>query len=74
MTGTIADGAATALGPVLALPPAQRVAALTTRLARVREELAAPVFRDSPQARDLGGQIEEFGRESVTAGLHSLAG
>jgi hypothetical protein len=43
-------------------------------LARVRDELAAPVFRDSPQARDLSDHIEEFGREAVTAGLHSLSG
>jgi hypothetical protein len=68
------DAAATVLTPVLALPPAQRVATVTARLARVRDELAAPVFRGSPQARDLGDQIEEFGREAVTAGLHSLSG
>jgi tetratricopeptide (TPR) repeat protein len=68
------DAAVTALAPVLALPPAQRVATLSARLARVRDELAAPVFRGSPQARDLDGQVEEFGRESVTAGLHSLSG
>jgi hypothetical protein len=68
------DAAATALAPVLALPPAQRVSSVTTRLARAREELSAPVFRNSPQARDLGDQIEEFSREAVTAGLHSLSG
>jgi hypothetical protein len=68
------DAAATALAPVLALPPAQRVATLTTRLTRVREELAAPVFRGSQQARDLGDHIEDFSREAVTAGLHSLSG
>ena len=68
------DGAVVALEPVLILPPAQRVSTLTARLARVRNELAAPVFRGSPQARDLGDQIEEFGREAVTAGLHSLSG
>jgi hypothetical protein len=68
------DGAATALGPVLVLPPAQRIAALTTQLARVRQELAVPVFRDSPQARDLGDHIEDFSREAVTTGLHSLSG
>ena len=38
------------------------------------EELTAPIFHGSPQARDLGTQIEEFGRETVTAGLHSLSG
>jgi hypothetical protein len=68
------DAAAAALGPVLALPPAQRVTSLTTRLARVRDELAAPVFRGSAQARALGEQIEEFGRETIVAGLHSLPG
>jgi hypothetical protein len=67
------DGAAMSLGSVLALPPSQRVATLTTRLGRVREELAAPVFRGSPQARDLSDQIEEFDREAVTVGLHSLS-
>jgi hypothetical protein len=68
------DGAVAALEPVLILPPAQRVATLTARLTRVRNELATPVFRGSPQAHDLGDQIEEFGREAVTAGLHSLSG
>ena len=66
------DAAAAALGPVLVLPPSQRVASLTTRLGRVRDELAAPIFRGSAQARALGEQIEEFGRESIVAGLHSL--
>jgi len=68
------DGAVAALAPVLALPPAHRVATLTTRLALVREELAAPVFRGSPQARDLSDQIEEFGHAAITAGLHTLSG
>lgn len=68
------DAAASALEPVLALPPAQRVSTVTTRLARVRSELAAPLFRGSPQARDLGDQIEEFNHQAVTAGLHSLTG
>jgi hypothetical protein len=68
------DGAAAVLAPVMALPPAQRVTSVTARLARVREELAAPVFRGSPLARQLGDQIEEFDREAVTAGLHALTG
>jgi hypothetical protein len=68
------DAAAAALDPVLILPPSQRVSELTVRLARVRDELTAPIFRGSPQARDLGDQIEEFGRAAVTAGLHSLSG
>jgi hypothetical protein len=68
------DAATSALAPVLALPPAQRVSTVTSRLARVRDELAAPLFRGSSQARNLGEQIEEFSREAVTAGLHSLSG
>ena len=72
-TGAL-DGAVAALTPVLIVPPAQRVSSLTSRLARVRDELAAPIFRNSQQARDLGDQIEVFGREAVTAGLHSLSG
>jgi hypothetical protein len=68
------DAAAAALEPALTLSAGQRIADLTTRLAQVRSELTAPVFRGSPQARDLGNQIEEFGREAVTAGLHFLSG
>ncbi len=68
------DAGAAALAPVLALPPGQRLATLTARLAFVRRELAAPVFRDSQQARDLGDQIEEFGLAAITTGLHSLSG
>jgi hypothetical protein len=43
-------------------------------LRRVRDELTAPAFRDSPQARDLGARIEEFSREAATSSLHSLSG
>jgi tetratricopeptide (TPR) repeat protein len=68
------DAAAVALQPALSLPVTQRISDVTIRLAAVRAELAAPVFQGSPQARDLGTQIEEFGREAVTAGLHSLSG
>jgi hypothetical protein len=68
------DGAALALEPALSLPPMQRISDVTIRLAAVRDELAAPVFRGSGQARALGEQIEEFGRETIVAGLHSLPG
>jgi hypothetical protein len=68
------DAAAAALEPALSLPAARRISRVTTRLAVVRDELAAPIFHGSPQARDLGAQIEEFGHEAVTAGLHSLSG
>jgi hypothetical protein len=67
------DAGAAALAPVLALMAGQRLATLTARLGLVRRELAAPIFRDSQQARDLGDQIEEFGRLAITTGLHSLS-
>ena len=67
------DAGAEALAPVLALPAGQRLVTLTARLGLVRRELAAPVFRDSQQARDLGDQIEDFGRAAITTGLHSLS-
>jgi len=68
------DAGAAALAPVLALPPGQRLATLTARLGLVRRELAAPVFRASQRARDLGDQIDEFGRAAITTGSHSLSG
>jgi transcriptional regulator with XRE-family HTH domain len=68
------DAAAEALQPALALPAEQRISELTIRLGTVRDELAARVFRGSVQARALGERIEEFGRETIVAGLHSLPG
>ncbi len=68
------DTAAAALQPALSLPVGQRISDMTIRLAAARDELAAPIFRGSPQARDLGAQLEEFGRETIAAGLHSLSG
>jgi len=68
------DAAVAALQPVLILSPAQRVSEMAGRLARVRDELTAPVFHGSPEARNLHEQIEEFCRDAVTTGLHSLAG
>jgi len=68
------DAAAAALELPLSLPSAQRINALTTRLALVRAEFAAPVFRGSTQARALDERIEEFGQDAITGGLHSLPG
>ena len=68
------DAAAAALEPALSLPSAQRISDLTSQLALVRTELAAPIYRGSVQARTLDEEIEEFGRETVTSGLHSLSG
>ena len=59
---------------MLTLSPSQRIPPLTARLDRVRTELSAPIFRESTQARDLDERIEEFGRDTITAGLHSLPG
>jgi len=67
------DGAASALASAFSLPPERRTVEVSSRLGRVRQELAAPLFQRSPQARELGERIEEFDREAVTAGLHSLA-
>ncbi len=68
------DAAAAALAAVLSMPHAQRIPVLITRLTLVRAELAAPIFRGSAQAGDLDARIEEFGRDTVAAGLHSLPG
>jgi len=73
LTGQV-DGAAAALDPVFAIPPALRFSGLAKRLARTRAELAAPVFRGSAQAGSLEERIEEFGRESITVGMHALSG
>jgi hypothetical protein len=72
-TGAL-DAAISALEPVMVLPSANRTELLVRQLAVVRAELAAQIFRGSPHAHDLGEQIEEFGRESVSAGLRSLPG
>ena len=68
------DAAAAALEPALSLPVAQRIRDVTTGSRWCATNSPRPVFRGSPQARDLGAQIEEFGHEAVTAGLHSLSG
>lgn len=68
------DAATAALEPALALPAEQRISGITGRLADMRRELAAPIFQDSPQSRDLGERIETYAREAVTSGLHSLTG
>jgi tetratricopeptide (TPR) repeat protein len=68
------DAAVEALEPALALPAEQRISDITGRLADIRRELAAPIFQGSPQARDLGDQIEAFGRDTISADLHSLTG
>lgn len=68
------DAAVAAIAPVLALPPAQRIPSLGSRMRLVQRELAAPVFRGSTQASELSGRIEEFGRDSTAVGIRSLSG
>jgi transcriptional regulator with XRE-family HTH domain len=68
------DVAAIAIEPVLSLPAAKRTLELPQRMAAVRKELAAPVFRGSLEARELDERVEEFGRETITAGLQGLTG
>jgi hypothetical protein len=68
------DAAAAVLTPVLVLPPTQRISALTSRLRLVRAELHRPIYSRSMPAQDLDEQIEEFGRDTTSAGLHSLPG
>jgi transcriptional regulator with XRE-family HTH domain len=68
------DAAAAALEPALSLPSAQRISSFASRLTLVRKELTAPIFRNAAQARDLDERIEEFGRETFSAGLHGLSG
>jgi transcriptional regulator with XRE-family HTH domain len=66
------DAAVAAIEPALALPSARRINSLMSRLQLVRAELAAPRFRGSATAQDLDEQIEDYSRDSVTAGLHAL--
>jgi hypothetical protein len=68
------DAAIAALEPVLTIPVSERTTLQSQRLAVVRAELAHPIFHGSPQARDLDERIEEFGSDTITAGLHSLPG
>jgi hypothetical protein len=74
LRGGALDGAAIALRPALSLPVAQRIAQITTRLAKVRDELAAPIYTGSAQARDMTEQIEEFGHEATFVGLQNIPG
>ena len=64
------DAAATALDPVLALPPGERTAVQGQRLSVIRAELDHAVYRGSPQARRLDEQVAAF----VPADLGRLPG
>lgn len=68
------DDAVAALEPVLSLLPSQRFAALGTRLALVRAELARVRYRGSVPGRVLDERIEDFTRDTIAAGLRELPG
>ncbi|HEV2376188.1 MAG TPA: hypothetical protein VGS19_28965 [Streptosporangiaceae bacterium] len=63
------DGAAAALGPVLALPADLRLELLTQNLHVARQALVQPAFRDAVTARNLQEEIETYCRESITHDL-----
>lgn len=62
------DGAARQLGPVLQLPPDQRIRTVTGYLEEISEILRTRPFAGSPLARQLGEEIREFTAAGVTAG------
>src|SRR5580658_6772981 len=68
------DAAVDALQPVLSLPVQKRVLDLPQQMTAVRAELASPIFRSSAPARALDQEVEEFGRDTIVSGLHSLPG
>jgi len=74
LRGGALDAAMTVLEPVLALPRGQRIAAFTSRVTRVRTELAQPIYQGSAQAREFDERIEQFRRDTIVADLHSLPG
>jgi hypothetical protein len=63
------SGARDALVPVFALAPAQRVSGVLGRLDQVRRLLAADIFRDSREARQLTTDITDFTTTTPTQPL-----
>jgi len=72
-TGAL-DAATEVLEPVLSIPAGRRITALTGRLPRVRAELAQARYRGSAPGRVLDERIEDFGRDTIAAGLRELPG
>lgn len=66
MKGSL-DGTAGQLGPVLELPPDQRIRTVTGYLDEISGMIRAPRFAGSPLAAQLGEQIREFTTAGVTA-------
>jgi tetratricopeptide (TPR) repeat protein len=65
------DGAAESLAPVLAIPPALRIAQLADRLADVQVRLAGAEFSGAREARNLSDQISNFLGEILAQELGS---
>jgi hypothetical protein len=61
------DGAAGQLGPVLELPPGERIATITGYLDEINGMLQGRRFAHRPLAVRLGEQIREFNAAAVTA-------
>ncbi len=61
------DGTADRLEPVLALPPARRLATLTARLGTLTPALTEGRYRSDPGARALAGQISAYCDEAAGA-------
>jgi hypothetical protein len=68
------DAAITAIEPVMATPPGLRTEIVSQRLAVVCAELAQPIYRTSPQAKEAGERIAEFCRDTIVAELHDTPG
>jgi hypothetical protein len=66
------EAAVSVAGPVLALPPGQRISKLPKKFSRVRSALAAPRYQGSAEAREFDGQIEQFCRDTIAAHLRDL--
>lgn len=62
-------GARETLAPVFALPPAQRVSGVTSRLEQARTLLGAEVFRTSRAARQLAADIADFTADTTGRAL-----
>ncbi|MFJ4658612.1 XRE family transcriptional regulator [Nocardia sp. NPDC088792] len=63
------DGATEALEPVLELDEDKRIAQLEERLTALRQRLASPEFRNTPEARELDERIEEFCGSTAVKGV-----
>lgn len=63
------DAVRPAIGPVLALPRAQRIDSIAAGLSQIRAELARPRYRGAAGAAELDEQIRQFLRDTAVAGV-----